>query len=228
MRQKAQFRAMCIDDWSCLPRMALIQGEAYTVKFYYRLNNIEANMVAKWRLDEFTQGATETELAQAFLLDFEVNTNAPIRMSNSSCYRVEVQETFGGLDYGVAEGDVLGIITTNPAPSFNAIAVRQNVGTRLVRPGQKRIPFISENQMNGNEPALTVGQQTALEVGYGQPIDIDWTSPTTGLFTFGLTPMVVGVTLDPVDGKYFLDPTKQVIVRNAEVTRVTSQNSRKY
>lgn len=208
--------------------MALIQGEAYTVKFFYRQQNIEANMIAKWRLDEFTQGATETEMALAFLNDFEVATNKPIRAAISSCYRVEVQETFGGLDYGVAEGDILGAVNSGPAPTFAAIAVRQNVGTRLVRPGQKRVPFITENAMDGNEPALDPGQTAALEIGYGQPIDIDWTSPTMQVFSFGLTPMVVGVTLDPVDGKYFLDPTKQVLVRNAEVTRVTSQNSRKY
>lgn len=228
MRQKAQYRVTNYQDWRNVLRMALIQGEVYTVKFFYRQNNIEANMIAKWRLDEFTQGATEEELAQAFLLDFEVATNRPIRHTSSVCYRVEVQETFGGLDYGVAEGDVLGDDGGAPAPTFNALAIRQNVGTRLVRPGQKRVPFITESIMVGNEPQLTIGQQTALEVGYGQPIDIDWTSPSTGLFAFGLTPMVVGVTLDPVDNKYFLDPAKQVIVRNAEVTRITSQNSRKY
>lgn len=207
--------------------MALIPEEVYTVIFFYEMNNIEANMIAKWRLDAATPGATETELAQAFLNDFEFNTNRPVRSGASSCYRVQVQETFGGLDFGVADGDILGLDGGQIAPTFNALAIRQNVGTRLVRPGQKRIPFITESIMNGNEVVLPVGAIAALELGYGEQIEISWEDLEANIWTFTLSPMVVGVTLDPVDGKYFLDPTKQVPVRNAEVTRITSQNSRK-
>lgn len=209
--------------------MPLILDESYRVKFYYRQAGIEALMIANWKLLDFVQGATETELAAAFLLDFEVATNAPIRGTNSTCYRVEVQETFGGLDFGVRDGDVLGLAAAPFAPSFVSIAVRQNVGTRLVRPGQKRIPFTTEALINGNEPALTVGQQAALELGYGEDIQIEYTDPQTNLWTFTLRPMVIGVTLNPntVPPKYFLDPAKQVEVTSAELTRVTSQVSRK-
>lgn len=209
--------------------MALIMNEAYRVKFYYRQGTNEALMIANWNLVDFEQGATETELAQAFLNDFEPATNAIVRHSTSQCYRVEVQETFGGLDFGVADGDIVGADGGAVAPSFAAIGVRQNVGTRLVRAGQKRIPFISETTMNGNNPQLTVGQQTAIEIGYGQEIEINWIDINAHNWIFTLAPMVIGVTwmpnMDPP--QYVLDPAKQVFVRSAEVTRITTQNSRK-
>lgn len=209
--------------------MALILNEAYRVKMFYRQGTNEAMMIANWNLLDFVQGATETELAQAFLNDFEVATNAIIRHVTSVCYRMEVQETFGGLDFGVAEGDVLGLIGTDPAPSFNALAVRQNVGTHLVRPGQKRIPFIAESIMNGNTPVLTVGQQAAIELGYGQDIEINWVDAELNDWVFTLRPMVIGTTNvgTPEAPDYILDPAKQVPVTSSEVIRITSQVSRK-
>lgn len=209
--------------------MALIQNEAYRMKFFYRQGTNEAMMIANWNLVDFVVGATETELAQAMLTDFELATNAPVRHSTSVCYRVEVAETFGGLDFGVADGDVLGLLGGEPAPSFNAIAIRQNVGTRLVRPGQKRIPFIPEAVSNGNNPVLTVGQQAGLELGYGQEIEVEWTDLQANLWTFILQPMVIGTTNvgTPSAPDYILDPAKQVPVTSAEVTRITSQVSRK-
>lgn len=209
--------------------MALITNELYRVKFYYRQGTNEGLMIANWMLLDFEQGATETELAQAMLNDFEVATNKPVRSSSSVCYRVEVQETFGGYDYGVADGDVVGALGDTPAPSFNAIGVRQNLGTRLVRSGQKRIPFITEAVMGGNSPVLTTGQQVALELGYGQEIEVNWQDITNHNWVFTLKPYVVGVTWNPnaTPPQYVLDPAKQVPVRSAEVTRITSQNSRK-
>lgn len=209
--------------------MALILNEAYRVKFFYRQGTNEAMMIANWNLLDFVQGATETELAQAFMNDFEIATNAPVRHSTSVLYRVEVQETFGGLDFGVVDGDILGLVAGDAAPAFNAIAVRQNVGTRLVRPGQKRIPFIPESLSNGNNPVLTAGQQAGLEVGYGQPITINWVDLELNDWIFSLQPMVVGTVNagTPEDPDYVLDPAKQVQVTSAEVTRITSQVSRK-
>jgi hypothetical protein len=186
-------------------------------------------MIANWNLVDFIAGATETELAQAFLNDFEVATNVPVRHGTSVCYRVEVAETFGGLDFGVAEGDILGVVAGDAAPAFNAIAVRQNVGTHLVRPGQKRIPFIGETLSNGNNPVLTPAQQANLELGYGSEIEINWVDAQLNNWIFILQPMVIGTvnTGTPENPDYVLDPAKQVPVRNAEVTRITSQVSRK-
>lgn len=217
------------DELRGYTKVALIPGEVYRVKFFYRWENIEALMVANWRLDATDPQATETQLAEAFMSNFEVSATAKVRSDQSILYKVEVQETFGGLDYGVAEGTVPGQVAGDNAPSFVALAIRQNVGTRLVRPGQKRIPFISDEIGTGNEPSITSGTKADLEEYFGEAVRLIYTDVEGVEWQFDIHPMIVGVTWNPnaTPPQYVLDPTKQVPVTSAQVTRITSQNSRK-
>lgn len=111
---------------------------------------------------------------------------------------------------------------TNPTdadflPNFNAAGVRLTVGTRITRPGQKRIPFLTQNDVLTN----------ALQSGFITPLtalmDVMVANMTLGAPAAGvvLVPCVVGLNSDGsirasqfVTG-YLINP------------RVTSQVSRK-
>lgn len=125
-------------------------------------------------------------------------------------------------EFPIPEGDRVGTKTTatngTPLPGTLAGAVRLTVGTRSTRPGQKRAPFIGEEEIAGN----------ALEAGY-LTLLADWgeTFSTQRLLgapaaTAVLQPVVASI--DPVTNvlSHWQDVTGQIVSPYA-----SSQVSRK-
>lgn len=209
--------------------MALIADELYRVKYFYEQNGNQALMIANFKLTAFTPGDDETILAAAIAQTHGSQFLLPLLHESAFLTKVEVQETFGGLDYGVYDIAQQGEDVGEPMPAFATIAVRQNVGTRLVRAGQKRLPFISESRVVLQQPQIPIGVLSELRFQFGGPHEVDFIDIDTNVHSFSLTPYIVGVSwnpnLDPP--QYVLDPLKQVEVRSADVIAISTQNSRK-
>jgi hypothetical protein len=131
---------------------------------------------------------------------------------------------WGGLafaEYAVSGAERLGTrasgATSEWMPSFVAGGFRQTVGTRLTRPGQKRFPFVRENDVDQNNMAasyLTPLEQVAIhftdDIVLGAPV-------ATGV----LTPVVGGTVVAGVPTVF------QDIIGYVLDNHVTSQVSRK-
>lgn len=209
--------------------MALILDECYRIKWTFQQNGNIAVMIANFLLTNFTQGSDETDLAAAMYIEGYPNTFRPVQHETCQLVSVEVQETFGGYDYGVWQGNTFGTAIGQAMPPFAAMNVKQNLGTRLVSAGQKRIPFITEGMVDGNQPVIDGGVRFAIENFFGGETTTTYSDVNNVQHTFTLKAYVVGVTwmpnMDPP--RYVLDPAKQVPVRVAEVNKITTQNSRK-
>lgn len=127
--------------------------------------------------------------------------------------------------YGEYIEDFVGTQSGDAAPSFVAVDVKQNVGSRLTRSGRKRLPFIPESLSQGNTCLITGGDADDIAAFFGAPIALDFpeTSDSMGV----LSPVIVGRTLMGVPPKYELDLTRVQLVSSAQIVGVTSQTSRK-
>ena len=104
-------------------------------------------------------------------------------------------------------------------PSFNAVGFRMNVGTRITRPGAKRIAGTGEGRVTDNTyvPLGTAAQNFADAIA--EPALV----VTPGLLTATLLPVIIGRTILGA-----LDLSKVNPVTSGQFsTLMTSQNSRK-
>lgn len=84
-------------------------------------------------------------------------------------------------------GDRLPDATSQWLNSFSAVGVRQTVGSRLTRPGQKRFPFLNENDVSNNAiEGATLALFDALGGAFSQPSALG--SPAVGV---AMQPVVV-------------------------------------
>lgn len=106
---------------------------------------------------------------------------------------------------------------SNAMPTFTAAGARLTVGTRLTRPGQKRVPFLAEEDNNGG--ALQTSFKTLFQA---------WLNVITSPFVLGAP--ALGVTLNPIVTKRDASGTvvaAQPITGYVVNPYITSQNSRK-
>jgi hypothetical protein len=217
------------DELRGFTQVALTVDEVYRVKYFYEQDGNQAVMIANFMLKAFAAGTDETYLAAAIAQTHGTLFLLPLLHESAFLTKVEVAETFGGLDYGVYDIAQQGEDIGEPMPPFVTIAVRQNVGTRLVRAGQKRLPFISESRNVNQAPDIPIGVLSELRVCLGTQHEVDFADINNDIFSYTLQPYVVGVSWNPnlVPPQYVLDPLKQVEVRSADVIAISTQNSRK-
>lgn len=89
-------------------------------------------------------------------------------------------------------GDRAGLTATSGLPPFIVSASRQTVGTRVTRPGQKRIPFLADSDVIGN-------QLDSAAVIFFEPVHETFST----VRTLG-APVATG-TLNPVIGGHIED-----------------------
>jgi len=115
------------------------------------------------------------------------------------------------------QGSRSGLTDDTVPASFNAFGFRQVVGTRLTRPGQKRFPWMAENDIDGNELDPTFIDLIADLADHFSNTVILGAPVATGV----LVPVIGGTV---VDG----EPTVWQDVTGAIINQdVTSQVSRK-
>lgn len=61
-------------------------------------------------------------------------------------------------------GTRAGLTATSAMPSFVAVGCRQVVGTRVTRPGQKRLPFVADSDVEDN--LLVAGSQAIWQAAF--------------------------------------------------------------
>lgn len=123
-------------------------------------------------------------------------------------YAIPTAERTGSRDTGA----------TNGMPGFVAAGVRLGVGTRVTRPGQKRIAWLTETDSAG----------TALDAGFASLVN---TLMAAAISNITLGSPAVGMALHPVVVR--VDPTTRLPVAHQPITGyavntfTTSQVSRK-
>ena len=107
---------------------------------------------------------------------------------------------------------------------FVSISVFQQRNTRLTRNGAKRFPFPSEASTAGGVPSLVTANKDFLEDFFGSVTDL---VDTLGFFSVLSIQPVIIPRVPLGGGAYETDYANPNIVVNAQVRRVTSQNTRK-
>jgi hypothetical protein len=150
----------------------------------------------------------------------------PSWLSSFATFRAtHIENLTDGLGFADYEDVVNGVVGTDPLPPFVALSIRQNVSTRLTRPGFKRLPFGTEGQNVSGTVVMTPALQDALEAFFADATALD--DPILSDPMCLLQPVIVGRTLNPVTEVYEIDLGRVQLVANATVQRWTSQNSRK-
>lgn len=197
------------------------------VKTFYEQGGNEALNVSFWQVDEIVpQPTTEAQLANWFHVTYYETVSSLFLHGTAFQVRTVVDNLTDGFAYGEFSSQLQGQIAGDPAPSFNAIDLKQAVGTRLTRAGRKRFPFISESMTNGNNLVMSGGDQAQIETAMG--LSFQPNNPLSALEFVTLLPIVVGRTETPVgSGNYVIDIAKINAVTSAELRGITSQNTRK-
>lgn len=173
--------------------------------------------------------ATAAGVAEAYWNDVKTAWRAMAFNSIASAQFVSVvcREVGGSLglgEYAIPAGEQAGTRSTGGAngfaPSYVAVGVRLAVGTRITKPGQKRVPFILEDDVLANSASSAVqALADTLAQKWSQPIVLG-------------APVATG-SLIPVVAR--LDRTNpDVLIAQQEVTGhavnpfLTSQVSRRY
>jgi len=125
-------------------------------------------------------------------------------------------------EYSIPSADRIGTRGTTGAPeampNLNAVGVRLTVGTRVTRPGQKRIPFMTEWDVAGEQVAsgyITLVQSVAAVVSTRAVLG----APAAAV---ALDPVVVGLNVDGTIRAH------QLVTGYNVNPYVTSQVSRKH
>lgn len=106
----------------------------------------------------------------------------------------------------------------NGMPGFVAAGVRLTVATRVTRPGQKRIPWLMENDSSGS------GLESGFSTLVSTLVTACTTIPSLGAPALGMSLQPVVVRLDPATG---LPTANQNVTGFSINTSTTSQVSRK-
>lgn len=171
--------------------------------------------------------ATAVGVGEAFWNDVKTVWRAMTPLAGASVFKsVLVEELGGGSSFGeyaIPVGEQSGTRSTagltQEAPSFVNVGVRFTVGTRITRPGQMRVPFLWESDMDGqavNSTFLTL--VTALATKLAAPSTLG-APVATGV----LTPQVVRFAA----GSGVVIEDQQDVVGFVVNTNLTSQNTRK-
>jgi len=209
--------------------MAIATNNILRFTNFFLQGTIEAVMVSYWRVEAITTPNTYAAMAEAFHeVMMAVGDGATILSNSAKLYRTVVDNvTLLGMEGGEFNGDIVGTSSTDPAPSFNALSIRQAVEERITRNGYKRFPFIAEGTMNGNNAVLSGVVRSAIEAFWGDEVSFIWVTED-GSIDIDLQPVVVGRTeTPPGSGNYEIDLTKINVVTGASVRGITSQLSRK-
>lgn len=209
--------------------MALGVGHNFRMTNFFDQGGNQALMVSYWRLVEYTEPQTDSFFAEAMQRQMmDIGRVHSVMSVTARCYRTVIDNLTIPLEFGEFIGDDFGSITGDPAPSFVTISVKQLVPTRLTRNGYKRIPFPSDTNTAGNDPQVGTSDRLAIEAFFGAEVEINYTSGVTSLSAI-VQPLVIGRTNvgTPEDPDYILDLSKIQFVSGAQVSKVTSQNTRK-
>lgn len=133
----------------------------------------------------------------------------------------EVGGGFGFAEYPIPPAEQIGSrsgLTLDGVPaSFNAFGIRLSVGTRVTRPGQKRFPWMAENDIDANQLDPTfitlvtpLAEHFSQVVTLGAPVALGTMTPSVG----GTDVLGIPTVFQRVTG-YLINPN------------VTSQVSRK-
>lgn len=208
--------------------MALSLNNIIRIKQFFRQGTIEALLVSYWQVADITIAPTYNQMAEAFgFIWSTVGQGVDILHGTAEMYRVVLDNLTLEGEYGESTLLYAGVAAGDPAPSFNAISVKQIVETRLTRAGYKRMPFISESHSIGNEVNVPTTVEIGIEEFWGFPASFfyegaDFTVDVT------LNPVVVGRTLVELPEPHYVeDITKINPVVEGQIQRITSQNSRK-
>lgn len=208
--------------------MALSTGSIIRATVNMTLLQQRVANVFDFRITAFAPQTTAAQIAEGLWQDVKTTYRALAGDVLPSTFdSVQVEELFDPAgafgEYPIPAGERTGTRTfaqaTQYAPSFNAVGVKFTVGSRLTRPGQKRVPFLTEldTVSNAVDPAfLALVNAWALNVSSGIVLPI----PALGT---SLQMVIVGVTpTGALDSQRVQDVTGFVINPN-----VSSQVSRK-
>lgn len=197
------------------------------IKQFFKQDDNEALMVSFWKVVIVPSGnPPESLVARAYHGKYGDIVVPSSLADTATVEKTVVDNLTDGFAFGEYENPIAGAAGGDPAPSFVAMSIRQNVGSRITRSGFKRMPFISENASNGNSVTWSPAFQAIVESWWSA--DNALVNPIDAQPLLTITPVVVGRTESPPDsGIYILDLDKINAVTSAVVQRPTSQNSRK-
>lgn len=209
--------------------VAIGLNDILRIKTFFRQNDNDALMVSYWQVIAINVPQPYPQFAQAFGWTMMHDGRVQDVVSTSAVLeRVVVDNLSQFPEFGEWVEDLPGIASGDPAPAFNALSIKQSVLTRTTRAGYKRIPFISEQIMNGNNASLSVITEAALQTFFGFEFNIVFNDPDTGDVDYVIAPIIVGRTLNSaVPPVYEEDLTRLNLVSGAVIQGITSQVSRK-
>jgi hypothetical protein len=202
-------------------------GDILRVVQHFSQGSREAVLVNFYEIvDDFGAFVTFEQYAEAYH-DLFGSTIVPYFLHTSAkYYRTVLDDLTDGLAFGDFSDDIAGSVTGDACPSFVALSVKQNVGSRLTRNGFKRLPFVSELTITGNSFSLSGTALTNIEGWYGEAITLE--NPIGGADFLTIKPVIIGrVEVLLPEPHYELDLSIVNDVTTAFVQRATSQNSRK-
>lgn len=206
----------------------MIVGDFLRITQFFRQGSIEGLMVSFWELSTMigVEAETATYLAQSFHKAW-YTLFGDLQHPSCNYYRTMVEVGPSLTEFGEVELTQLGEAIGEAAPSYVALQVKQQVGSRITRAGYKRIPFVSEDTIVGNTVEISGGQLANLRLFYGLVADIPEFNPV-GSGSFGLTPYIIGRTNigTPESPNYEINWAVTNQVLGASITKNTHQNSR--
>lgn len=195
---------------------------------FFRLGSIEAVNVSFWKVEEAggLAGLTMSDVIFMIAESWHGIVGDLVMNTNAEYYRTLLEIAPDFMEFGenvfVRPGGQAG----DAAPSFVAAQVKQLVSSRITRGGYKRLPFLIEANVSGNDFTTTPVIREGIETLYGDAWTVEHPDyPTTSI---GLLPVIIGRTNMGTEAEpdYQLDFTKVNPVTSASLTRVTHQNSR--
>lgn len=204
-------------------------GDVLGIKQFFSVAGNQALMISFWEvMDILGDPVSIDEFARDFHYQYGETILTTFLWAGANYDRTVVENIDGSLDFGDFSDVINGTNAGEPAPSFVALDVKQNVSNRMTRGGRKRLPFITEGMFEGNAETLGGAAQVAIESFYGGPVNVFRYLDETMTNFVGIRPVIVGrVESPPASGIYVLDPTRVNPVSSANLVKVTSQVSRK-
>lgn len=204
-------------------------GDVLGIKQFFSVAGNQALMISFWEIMAIVGDPVSIdEFTRDFHQQFGETILTTFLWSGATYDRTVCENIDGSMDFGDYSDVINGTNAGEPAPSFVALDVKQNVSNRITRGGRKRLPFITEGMFEGNAETLAGVAQLAIESFFGGPTDIFQYLDETMTNFVSIRPVIVGRVESPPDsGIYVLDPSRVNPVASANLVRVTSQVSRK-
>lgn len=206
--------------------MALVDAHIEMILRYTYLDQQCENTFMYFTEGAVFVGVNAPQVAEAWWNDIKTTFRAMVtddvsvaRISSVICRNLVSGGELGefAIPPGEQAGTRTGLSGIEPAASYNAVGFRLSVGNTTTRPGQKRIPFMYENDLERNQVAFAF---YTLVDAFASHID--------GPLTLG-APVALGV-LQPVVGGTIVGgfPTVyQDVIGHVTNPSLTTQVSRK-